>query len=118
MTTKVAFIGLGVMGYPMAGHLAKSGLSLTVYNRTTAKARAWVDEYAGGRGGVRHTMGGFVKQHSREIDANADSRITLDELLSLASELFDKSDRQGAGRIVADPAIAPSNNPDYAPPSG
>jgi hypothetical protein len=76
------------------------------------------DEYAGGRGEARHTMGGFVKQHSREIDANADGRISLDELLSLASELFDKSDRQGTGRIVADPAIAPSNNPDYAPPSG
>jgi gluconolactonase len=76
-----------------------------------------VDEYAGGRGEARHTMGDFVKQHSREIDADADGRITLDELLSLASELFDKSDRQGTGRIVADPAIAPSNNPDYAPPS-
>ena len=76
-----------------------------------------VDEYAGGRGEARHTMGGFVKQHSSEIDANADGQITLDELLSLASELFDKSDRERSGRIVANPAIAPSNNPDYAPPS-
>jgi 3-hydroxyisobutyrate dehydrogenase-like beta-hydroxyacid dehydrogenase len=46
--SKVAFIGLGVMGYPMAGHLAKKGgHDLTVYNRTGAKARAWVAEFGG-----------------------------------------------------------------------
>ena len=45
---KVAFIGLGVMGYPMAGHLARSGHSVTVYNRTGDKAEAWLDEYASG----------------------------------------------------------------------
>src|SRR5258708_4215097 len=45
---KVAFLGLGVMGYPMAGHLAKKGgHDVTVYNRTTAKAEAWVKEYGG-----------------------------------------------------------------------
>jgi 3-hydroxyisobutyrate dehydrogenase-like beta-hydroxyacid dehydrogenase len=43
----VAFLGLGVMGHPMAGHLARAGHRLTVYNRTAAKARAWVDEYGG-----------------------------------------------------------------------
>ncbi len=42
----VAFIGLGVMGYPMAGHLAKAGHRVTVYNRTSAKAQAWVAEFA------------------------------------------------------------------------
>ena len=47
---KVAFIGLGVMGYPMAGHLAKKGgHELTVYNRNSAKADAWVKEYGTGR---------------------------------------------------------------------
>ncbi len=47
---KVAWIGLGVMGYPMAGHLAKKGgHDLTVYNRNGAKAEAWVKEYGGGR---------------------------------------------------------------------
>ena len=45
--TKVAFIGLGVMGYPMAGHLQKKGHDVTVYNRTTAKAEKWVQEYGG-----------------------------------------------------------------------
>src|SRR5260221_13226197 len=44
---KVAFLGLGVMGYPMAGHLAKADHQVTVYNRTPAKAQAWVKEYGG-----------------------------------------------------------------------
>ncbi len=44
---KVAFIGLGVMGYPMAGHLMKAGHEVTVYNRTTAKARQWVEQFGG-----------------------------------------------------------------------
>ena len=47
---KVAFLGLGVMGYPMAGHLAKAGHEVTVYNRTTAKAEAWVAEHGGALG--------------------------------------------------------------------
>ncbi len=45
--TKVAFIGLGVMGYPMAGHIAKAGHEVTVYNRTAEKADAWVKEFGG-----------------------------------------------------------------------
>ena len=45
-TAKVAFIGLGVMGYPMAGHLALAGHSVTVYNRSAAKANQWTTEYA------------------------------------------------------------------------
>ena len=44
---KVSFLGLGVMGYPMAGHLAKAGHEVTVYNRTTAKAEKWAAEFGG-----------------------------------------------------------------------
>ena len=44
---KVAFLGLGVMGLPMAGHLAKAGHEVTVYNRTEAKAQAWASEFGG-----------------------------------------------------------------------
>ena len=44
---KVAFIGLGVMGYPMAGHLQRLGHEVCVYNRTTARAQSWVAEYDG-----------------------------------------------------------------------
>ena len=42
---KLAFLGLGVMGYPMAGHLAKAGHHVTVYNRNAAKAKAWVEQH-------------------------------------------------------------------------
>jgi 3-hydroxyisobutyrate dehydrogenase-like beta-hydroxyacid dehydrogenase len=45
---RVAFLGLGVMGHPMAGHLARAGHAVTVYNRTAAKAAAWAGEYGGG----------------------------------------------------------------------
>jgi 3-hydroxyisobutyrate dehydrogenase-like beta-hydroxyacid dehydrogenase len=43
---RLAFLGLGVMGYPMAGHLARAGHQVTVYNRTESKAVAWCSEYA------------------------------------------------------------------------
>jgi 3-hydroxyisobutyrate dehydrogenase len=45
--SKVAFIGLGVMGYPMAGHLKAKGYDVTVYNRTAARAEKWVGEFGG-----------------------------------------------------------------------
>jgi 3-hydroxyisobutyrate dehydrogenase-like beta-hydroxyacid dehydrogenase len=46
--SKVAFLGLGVMGSPMAGHLARAGHTVTVYNRTDAKAVQWVEKTAAG----------------------------------------------------------------------
>lgn len=59
---KVAFLGLGVMGYPMAGHLkTKGGHDVTVYNRTTAKADKWASEF-----------GGTAKQTPREAAEGAD----------------------------------------------
>jgi 3-hydroxyisobutyrate dehydrogenase-like beta-hydroxyacid dehydrogenase len=47
MNRSVAFLCLGTMGYPMAGHLANSGCAMTVYNRTAARADEWVAEYGG-----------------------------------------------------------------------
>src|SRR5262245_47933215 len=44
---KTAFLGLGVMGFPMAGHLKKGGHEVTVYNRTAAKAQKWVETHGG-----------------------------------------------------------------------
>jgi len=44
---QIAFIGLGVMGYPMAGHLARAGYPVTVFNRTASKAERWRDEFGG-----------------------------------------------------------------------
>ncbi|MBT6020987.1 NAD(P)-binding domain-containing protein, partial [Planktomarina temperata] len=48
--TKITFLGLGVMGYPMAGHLARAGHEVTVYNRTAAKAGTWASEHGGATG--------------------------------------------------------------------
>ncbi|MBU2863082.1 NAD(P)-dependent oxidoreductase [Reinekea forsetii] len=61
MSKNVAFIGMGVMGYPMAGHLQKAGFSTTVYNRTAAKAQQWVAEF-----------GGASADTPKEAAANAD----------------------------------------------
>jgi 3-hydroxyisobutyrate dehydrogenase len=47
MSCNVAFIGLGVMGYPMAGYISKAGHNVTVYNRTKSKAEKWTKEYKG-----------------------------------------------------------------------
>ena len=58
---KLAFLGLGVMGYPMAGHLKKNGHDVTVYNRTVAKAKSWAGEY-----------GGSVKETPAEAAAGTD----------------------------------------------
>ena len=58
---KVAFLGLGVMGFPMAGHLAKAGHAVTVFNRSPAKAQAWVAEF-----------GGSAKGSPREAATGAD----------------------------------------------
>ena len=44
---KVSFIGLGVMGFPMAGHLQSNGFDVCVYNRTTSKAESWQSQYGG-----------------------------------------------------------------------
>lgn len=56
---KVGFIGLGVMGYPMAGHLKRAGHDVTVYNRTAAKADAWVADYGGSQANTpREAAGG------------------------------------------------------------
>jgi 3-hydroxyisobutyrate dehydrogenase len=49
MSCKVSFIGLGVMGYPMAGYISKGGHNVTVYNRTASKADKWISEYKGSK---------------------------------------------------------------------
>jgi 3-hydroxyisobutyrate dehydrogenase len=49
MSCNVAFIGLGVMGYPMAGYISKGGHNVTVYNRTSSKADKWIAEYKGSK---------------------------------------------------------------------
>ena len=46
-SNRIAFLGLGAMGYPMAGHLARAGHEVTVFNRTIDRAEAWQSEYGG-----------------------------------------------------------------------
>ena len=60
---KVTFIGLGVMGYPMAGHLKKNNIEVTVYNRTSSKSDKWVSEY----GGFSESTPGKASQNSEII---------------------------------------------------
>ena len=47
MSCNVSFIGLGVMGYPMAGYISKAGHNVTVFNRTKSKAEKWLKTYSG-----------------------------------------------------------------------
>ena len=60
----VAFLGLGVMGYPMAGHLAKAGHHVTVYNRTAAKSEAWLAEFGSNH---THALTPKLASHSADI---------------------------------------------------
>ena len=64
---KVAFLGLGVMGYPMAGHLARAGHQVTVYNRTATKSIAWCAEYAGA-GGNNHAQAATPREAALGAD--------------------------------------------------
>ena len=59
---KSAFLGMGVMGYPMAGHIAAAGHDVTVYNRTTAKAKVWAAHHGG-----RHAAVVEAKLRARRI---------------------------------------------------
>jgi len=58
MSSKVAFIGLGVMGYPMAGYISKAGHNVTVFNRTKSKAEKWIGTY---KGSIASTPGEAAK---------------------------------------------------------
>ncbi|NHN39350.1 NAD(P)-dependent oxidoreductase [Pseudomaricurvus alcaniphilus] len=57
---KIGFIGLGVMGFPMAGHLQRAGYEVTVYNRTAAKAELWVNTFGGSRAATPADLAGNV----------------------------------------------------------
>ena len=68
MTCKVAFIGLGVMGFPMAGYISKAGHNVTVFNRTSSKADQWLSEYKGSKAETpaKAAAGGFEKGIDRK----------------------------------------------------
>jgi 3-hydroxyisobutyrate dehydrogenase len=83
---KTAFVGLGVMGFPMAGHLVKAGHEVGVFNRSPAKAQAWVEEHGG-------TMGATVAEAVKDcefvilcVGNDDDVRGVLDEALPAMAE--------------------------------
>lgn len=63
---KLAFLGLGVMGYSMAGHLARAGHAVTVYNRTASKSIAWCEEFAGASG-INHAETPRAAAHGADV---------------------------------------------------
>ncbi len=96
---KVAFLGLGVMGFPMAGHLARAGHQVTVYNRSAAKAQAWVAEF-----------GGRAAATPREAAAGADLVFACvgndDDLRSVALGSDGALAGMAAGAVFADHTTA------------
>ena len=65
---KVAFLGLGVMGYPMARHLAQAGHAVCVYNRTTAKAERWLAEIEDNAPAGRHRLALTPREAAQDAD--------------------------------------------------
>lgn len=121
MSQKVAFIGLGVMGYPMAGHLQSKGFEVCVYNRTASKAESWVKEYGGcmasspaaaaeGAAFVFACVGN--DEHLREVTVGPDGVFTTmaagsvfvdhtTATASIARELYETAKGRGLGFIDA-----------------
>ncbi|MEM6621690.1 MAG: NAD(P)-dependent oxidoreductase [Pseudomonadota bacterium] len=118
---KVAFLGLGVMGYPMAGHLVAAGHQVTVYNRTSTKADAWVAQHGGAMGntpaetaaGAEYVMmcvgndddvRSVVYGDTGALGAMAAGAILVDHTTasaSLARELGEAATKQGIGFVDA-----------------
>ncbi|ADZ93111.1 NAD-binding protein [Marinomonas mediterranea] len=118
---RVAFIGLGVMGYPMAGHLAKAGYDVTVYNRTSSKAEQWAVDYDGKFGvtpslaadgadvvfvcvGNDNDVRSVIYGDDGVLSSMKEGAVLVDHTTTsanLAQELFDASQKQGVGFIDA-----------------
>jgi len=119
---KIAFLGLGVMGYPMAGHLLKKGgHQVTVYNRTAAKAQQWAKEYGGQSAatsreaakdcdfvmmcvGNDDDVRSVVYGENGALGAMKKGAILVDHTTAsaiLARELFEKAKEKGVGFIDA-----------------
>lgn len=96
---KVAFIGLGVMGYPMAGHLSRAGHDVCVYNRTQSKAESWANEYKGRFAGTPAEAAQGAEMVFVCVGNDDDLRsVTLTEQGALAG--------MGAGSVLVDHTTA------------
>ena len=89
---RVAFVGLGVMGYPMAGYLAKSGHETVVYNRTGEKAERWAREYGGATGPT-----------PRQAAEGAENRLP-DRVVAFADEPFEEPEQLDRCEVAGDRA--------------
>ena len=118
---RIAFIGLGVMGYPMAGHLQRKGCEVTVYNRTTARAERWQAHYGGNRAdspataaagadivcccvGNDDDVRAVVLGPDGALDAMADGSVLVDHTTAsaeLARELASRAANRGVGFLDA-----------------
>ena len=119
--TKCAFVGLGVMGYPMAGHLAAAGHEVTVYNRTSARAEAWVGEHEGSDAptpaqaaagaemvfvcvGNDDDVRSVTAAPGGALESMASGSVLVDHTTAsarLAQELHGEADRRGVGFLDA-----------------
>ena len=119
--TKCAFVGLGVMGYPMAGHLAAAGHEVTVYNRTSARAEAWVGEHEGSAAptpaqaaagaemvfvcvGNDDDVRSVTADPGGALESMASGSVLVDHTTAsarLAQELHDEAGRRGVGFLDA-----------------
>src|SRR5580698_8375334 len=77
MSQSVAYLGLGVMGFPMAGHLAAAGHKMTVFNRNKAKAESWVSKYGGRAAATPEEAGREVELLFLRVSADKDVRLVL-----------------------------------------
>ncbi len=102
MAEQVSFLGLGVMGYPMAGHLATTGMDVTVYNRTTAKAEKW----AGEQGGVFAATPAEAAKGKSIVFACVGND---DDLRSITLGKDGAFEAMGAGTIFVDHTTASAN---------
>jgi 3-hydroxyisobutyrate dehydrogenase len=99
---KVAFLGLGVMGYPMAGHLVAKGHEVTVYNRSTAKAEAWAKQHGGAHAGTPAEAAGGAEFVMACVGNDDDLRsIVLGDQGALAG--------MGQGTVFVDHTTASAN---------
>lgn len=118
---KVTFLGLGVMGYPMAGHMAAKGHDVTVYNRTAAKAEKWVNEHGGAMAttpveavagaefvmccvGNDHDLRSVVTGESGALAGMASGTVFVDHTTAsaaVARELHEAAGAQGIGFVDA-----------------
>src|SRR6185312_7173473 len=78
---KVAFVGLGVMGAPMAGHLVRAGHEVSVFNRTAAKTKAWAERYGGRAGTTAANAAAGCEMVFLCVGNDNDVRVVLGEVL-------------------------------------